>query len=186
MARIIIFRHGQTFYNRDKIFTGWKDSRLTELGKQQAREIGKLMAKIKFDIAYTSRLSRAKETLKIALGNQRVKTIVDDRMIERNYGSLSGKHHDSTIEKYGKVQFGKWHRGWNERPPEGESFADVEKRVRSFIGDLQKKYGGKEINIVISAHGNSIRLFRKIMENASVEETCGWTIPYDSYFEYQI
>ena len=78
------------------------------------------------------------------------------------------------------------HRGFFEISPAGESFAMVEKRVQSFIDDLIPLVKNEKVNVAISAHGNSIRLFRKIMENASVEETCTWTIPYDDYYEYEI
>ena len=107
-------------------------------------------------------------------------------MIERSYGDLSGHTHEETITKYGQEQFDKWHRGWTDKADNGESFADVEIRVQSFIDDLKAKYNDKNLGIAISAHGNSIRLFRKIMENATIQDTVSWTIPYDQYFEYLI
>jgi broad specificity phosphatase PhoE len=107
-------------------------------------------------------------------------------MKERSYGDFSGIPHADIIAKYGQEAYDKWHRGWEDRTPGGESFADVEIRVQSFIDDLKQKYSGQDINIAISAHGNSIRLFRKIMENATVEDTCSWTIPYDQIFEYTL
>jgi 2,3-bisphosphoglycerate-dependent phosphoglycerate mutase len=188
MAKIYLFRHGQSEFNLKKVFTGWIDSKLTTLGIEQAKEIGEKLKDKKIDIAYVSRLSRAKDTLTEVLKfhPECKDIIVDDRMIERSYGSLAGMSHEETIAKYGQEQFDKWHRGWLDRPPEGECFADVEIRVKEFIDDLKKKYGGKDLGIAISAHGNSIRLFRKIMEEASIEETCSWTIPYDQYFEYEI
>jgi len=177
MAKIYLFRHGQSEFNLKKIFTGWMDAKLTELGVEQAKNLGEMLKDKKIDLAYVSRLSRAKDTLAEVLKfhPECKETIVDDRMIERSYGSLAGLSHEETIAKYGQEQFDKWHRGWNDRPPEGECFADVE-----------TKYAGQDIGIAISAHGNSIRLFRKIMEGATVEETCEWTIPYDQFFEYEI
>ena len=188
MAKIYLFRHGQSEFNLKKIFTGWIDAKLTELGIEQAKNLGEMLKDKNIYIAYVSRLSRAQDTLKEVLffHPECKETIVDDRMIERSYGDLAGLGHEETILKYGQEQFDKWHRGWNDRPPEGECFADVEIRVLQFIDDLKEKYAGKEIGIAISAHGNSIRLFRKIMEQTTIEEASGWTIPYDQYFEYEI
>jgi broad specificity phosphatase PhoE len=188
MANIYIFRHGQTKFNRDKIFSGWEDSKLTELGIEQAREIGELLKYITIEVAYVSRLSRSVDTLNEVLKShpECKEIITDDRIIERSYGDLAGQKHQDVIEKYGQEQFDKWHRGWSDRPPEGECFVDVEIRVQEFINDLKAKYSGQKIGIAISAHGNSIRLFRKIMEKATIEETCSWNIPYDQYFEYEI
>lgn len=188
MSTIYLFRHGQSEFNLTKTFTGWLDAKLTPLGIEQAKALGVMLKDKKIDIAYTSRLSRAQDTLKevLVFHPECRETIVDDRMIERSYGILSGHGHGETIEKYGQDQFDRWHRGWEDKAEGGESFADVEVRVRQFIEDLKSKYSGQELGIAISAHGNSIRLFRKIMENASVEDTVSWTIPYDQYFEYQV
>lgn len=188
MSTIFLFRHGQTEFNRDKIFTGWLDSKLTPLGIDQAKALGILLKDKKIDLAYQTRLSRSIDTLKevLAFHPECKQVITDDRIIERSYGDLSGHSHAETIKKYGQEQFDKWHRGWEDKADNGESFADVEVRVSSFINDLKSKYSGQDLNIAISAHGNSIRLFRKIMENATVADTVSWTIPYDQYFEYYI
>lgn len=186
--KIYLFRHGQTFYNRDKIFTGWKDSSLTPLGIKHAKIIAQILKDKKFAVAYQTKLSRSKDTLKEVLKfhPECKKILTDNRMIERNYGSLCGTKHSDTIKKYGEEQFEKWHRGFYDQPPKGESFADVEKRVAPFIDDLLKKIRIEKIDVAISAHGNSIRLFRKIMEKKSIKETVSWTIPYDNVFEYNI
>ncbi len=141
--------------------------------------------------------------------------IVDDRMIERSYGILEGTTHKSFIKKIGKQalnlrkegdalenlkpkmrrkaaeflgkrEYDAVHRGYEVKVPQGESFLDVEKRVRSFINYLKKYIKKNKVNVAISAHGNSIRLFRKIMEGATREQTVKWFIPYDKYFEYTI
>ena len=170
---IYLFRHGQTFYNRDKIFTGWKDSKLTKQGIKQARIIAKKLKDKKFEIAFYTRLTRSKQTLKEVLKYhpECKKKIRDDRMIERSYGQLEGKKHSTIIKQYGLKQFEKWHRGFYDKPPKGESFADVEKRVKSFIIDLKRLINKEKVNVAISAHGNSIRLFRKIMEKATIKQT---------------
>ncbi len=143
------------------------------------------------------------------------KILIDDRMIERSYGILEGTTHKSFIEKIGTQEYSLLvhgdaieslspklrkkvekllgekeyeaiHRGYNVKVPKGESFADVEKRVASFIKWLKTYVKKNKVNVAISAHGNSIRLFRKIMENASKDETVKWFIPYDKVFEYEI
>ncbi|HSV94582.1 MAG TPA: histidine phosphatase family protein [Spirochaetia bacterium] len=188
MATIYLFRHGQTEFNRDKIFTGWKDSKLTSLGIKQAQGIASLLKDKRIDYAYQTRLSRSQDTLAevLRLHSECQKIITDDRMIERSYGDLSGLSHQEVINDYGKEQYDKWHRDFYDTPPNGENFEMVEERVKDFIIDLKNKYSQLNFGIAISAHGNSIRLFRKIMEKSTIEETCSWTIPYDQYFEYKI
>lgn len=188
MSTIYLFRHGQSEFNLSKTFTGWLDAKLTPLGVEQAKALGEMLKDKKIDLAITSRLSRAADTLKevLAFHPECKETLIDDRIIERSYGDLAGHTHEETIAKYGQEAFDKWHRGWTDKANNGESFADVEVRVSEFIADLKAKYGGQDLGIAISAHGNSIRLFRKIMENASIEDCVSWTIPYDQFFEYQI
>jgi 2,3-bisphosphoglycerate-dependent phosphoglycerate mutase len=141
--------------------------------------------------------------------------LTDDRMIERNYGDLNGTSHEKFIQKVGKRKidllrkgdllenlspedreraerfFGKQeydviHRGWDSPPPHGESFKMVEARVRPFIKWLKKYMKDNNVSVAISAHGNSIRLFRKIVEKASIKETVKWFIPYDKVFVYDV
>jgi 2,3-bisphosphoglycerate-dependent phosphoglycerate mutase len=188
MSTIYLFRHGESEFNLKKIFTGWLDPDLTPAGIEQAKYLAKLLREKRIYFAYTTSLIRAQKTLDevLAFHPECQQTIRDNRIIERSYGELAGQTHADVIAKYGDDQFEKWHRGWSDRPPKGESFADVEIRVQAFIDDLTQKYSGKNFGIAISAHGNSIRLFRKIMEKASIEDTVSWTIPYDQFFEYQI
>lgn len=185
---IYLFRHGQTTFNRDGRFTGWLDSRLTPLGKKQAQKIAKKLKKKKFQVAFYTRLIRSQETLAPVLKfhPECEKLIKDDRMIERNYGILNGTSHEEFIKKYGEEMYNKVHRGFDTRPPKGESFAMVEKRVNSFIKFLISYMKKHKVSVAISAHGNSIRLFRKIMEKESKEEAVKWVIPYDKVFEYKI
>ncbi len=188
MSTIYLFRHGQSEFNLTKTFTGWLDAKLTPLGIQQAKALGEMLKDKTIDLAITTRLSRAADTLTEVLKYhpECQETIIDDRMIERSYGDLSGHTHAETIEKYGQELFDKWHRGWTDKANNGESFADVEIRVKEFIKYLKSNFSSQNLGIAISAHGNSIRLFRKIMENATIEDTVSWTIPYDLYFEYKI
>ena len=185
---IYLFRHGQTTYNRDKRFTGFHDPSLTLLGKKQAYFLAKKLKNKKFQVAFYTKLKRSKQTLDLVLKYhpECKKIIKNDRMIERNYGSLNGVLHEDYIKKYGLESFDKIHRDFYIKPPKGESFTDVEKRVSLFIKFLKKYMIKNKVNVAISAHGNSIRLFRKIMEKASIKEASAWTIPYDKVFEYKI
>lgn len=185
---IYLFRHGQTTYNRDKRFTGFHNPPLTNLGIEQAKTIAKKLKNEKFQVAFYTPLKRSIQTLNIVLQyHPECKILKEDkRVIERNYGALNGTTHEQFIKKYGEEVFNKVHRDFYTRPPKGESFANVEKRVVSFIKDLKKFMIKNKVNVAISAHGNSIRLFRKIIEKASIQQTCAWTIPYDKVFEYKI
>lgn len=185
---IYLFRHGETTYNRDKTFTGLHNPSLTNKGIKQASIIAKKLKNKQFELAFHTKLKRSKQTLNIVLKyHPECKKIKEDnRIIERNYGKLNGTTHESYIKIYGIEKFNKIHRDFYARPQKGESFADVEKRVKSFINYLIKLIKKEKINVAISAHGNSIRLFRKIMEKASIKSVCSWKISYDKIFTYII
>ncbi len=185
---IYVFRHGQTKYNRDKRFTGWKDSNLTAKGINEAKIIAKKLKNKKIDVAYQTRLSRSKDTLKEVLKYHKEckKIINDDRMIERNYGILQGRYHKAIIEKYGKKQFDLWHRSYDIPPPKGESIKMVEKRVNKFIKELLEKIKKEKVNVAISAHGNSMRPFRKYFEKLNNKQMMRLENPYDDYFAYSV
>jgi len=214
---IYLFRHGQSYYNRDHRFTGWKDSQLTPLGVKQARMIAKKLKNKEIDLAYQTRLSRSKDTLKEILRYhpECKKIVLDDRMIERSYGKLQGFSHHQFIDKMGEHDYQTmlhWHRidhlrgkekeafirkhgeadlqltrrSYTQVPPGGESVQKVEKRVRFFIKDLLKKMKKEKVNVAISAHGNSMRPFRRYFEKLSVKEMMKLENPWDDYFEYTI
>ncbi len=185
---IYLFRHGQSTYNKEKKFTGFHNPPLTKKGIQQAHIIANKLKNKQFQLAIQTRLKRSKQTLSIVLKSHPECKIIktDNRMTERNYGQLNGTKHEEYIKKYGKEQFNKIHRDFYTRPPKGESFSDVEKRVSPFIKDIIDLMKKNKTNLAISAHGNSIRLFRKIMEKASVKQACKWTIPYDKVYTYRI
>jgi len=183
---IYIFRHGETFYNRSKRFTGGTNSRLTPKGIRQASLIAEKLRNKTFQLAFETSLSRSSDSLKIVLKHhpECKKVIVDDRMIERSYGDLQRKFHKTVIRKYGKKQFDIWHRSYNVSPPGGESIKTVEKRVLSFIQDLVILMKRKRVSVVISAHGNSMRPFRRHFENLTTKQMMKLENPYDKYFDY--
>ncbi len=185
---IYIFRHGETYFNERKRFTGWIDSKLTPKGTEDAKKISEKLKKKKFQIAFKTRLSRSGDTLKQVLKYHPEcrKVITDDRMIERSYGILQGKFHKTVIAKYGKKQFDIWHRSYAVSPPKGESIKMVEKRVLSFIKDLTNLMKIEGANVAISAHGNSMRPFRRYFEHLTVREMMGLENPHDDYFDYTV
>ena len=183
---IYVFRHGETYYNRSKRFTGWVNSRLTPKGIKQSTVIAEKLRTKKFQVAFKTNLSRSSDSLKIVLKHhpECQKVIVDDRMIERSYGDLERKFHKTIIRKYGKRQFDIWHRSYDVPPPEGESIKMVERRVLPFIKDLTILMKRERANVVISAHGNSMRPFRRYFESLTIEQMMELENPYDKYFDY--
>tara|TARA_Y100000310_G_C20531542_1_gene738713 strand:- start:150 stop:725 length:576 start_codon:yes stop_codon:yes gene_type:complete len=185
---IYLFRHGQSTYNKSSRFTGWIDSRLTSKGVREAKKVALQLKDKKFQLAVQSKLSRSKDTLKKVLKYhpECERVITDNRIIERDYGDLSGKYHKTVIEKHGKEQYDIWHRSYNVPPPKGESIQMVERRVNEFIRDLLKTIKQYKINVAISAHGNSMRPFRRYFERLSVNQMMKLENPYDRYFQYSI
>jgi 2,3-bisphosphoglycerate-dependent phosphoglycerate mutase len=183
---IYIFRHGETCYNKSKRFTGRVNSNLTPEGIEQANLIAEKLRKKAFQIAFKTSLSRSSNSLKIVLKHhpECKRVIVDDRIIERSYGDLERKYHKTVIKKYGKEQFDIWHRSYDVSPPGGESLKMVEKRVLSFINDLLALIEKEKTNVVISAHNNSMRPFRKYFENLTLKQMMALENPYDTYFDY--
>ena len=107
-------------------------------------------------------------------------------MIERSYGKLQGKKHSTIIKQYGHKQFEIWHRSYGMAPPGGESMKMVEKRVNTFIKDLLKKMKKEKVSVAISAHGNSMRPFRKYFEKLTIKQMMQLENPWDDYFEYSV
>jgi 2,3-bisphosphoglycerate-dependent phosphoglycerate mutase len=159
MATLVLIRHGQSLWNLENRFTGWVDVPLTDQGRAEARRAGELIKDIKFEVAYTSALSRAQETLDIILGviGQRPPVIRDQALNERHYGDLQGLNKADTAKRYGDEQVKIWRRSYDVPPPGGESLELTAKRTlpfydRAIAGDLRQ---GK--NVLVVAHGNSNR-----------------------------
>ena len=188
VCKIYLFRHGGTHYNQKKIFTGWKDAKLSPVGVEHAKTLAKKLRNKHIDVAFRTRLTRSKDTLQEVLKyHPECKVIIqDDRMIERSYGKLQGMSHKHFIEKYGKKKFDIYHRSYDVAPPGGESVKMVEKRVRSFMKDLLRFIKDKKVNVAISAHGNSMRPFRRYFEKFSVKQMMKLENPWDDYFEYSV
>jgi len=187
-CKIFLFRHGQTHFNRRKMFTGWKDSVCTTTGHRNAKTVAQKLRKKHIDVAFCTRLKRSRHTLQEVLKfHPETKFIIrDDRMIERCYGTLQGRSHVAFIREQGRNLFDKYHRSYDFPPPKGESIKMVQKRVEPFIRELLafiKKY---QVNVAISAHGNSMRPFRRHFEKLSIKKMTKVENPYDDYFEYTV
>ncbi len=172
---LVLVRHGQSEWNKLNLFTGWKDPGLTELGVEEATDAGKKLKAegLKFDIAYTSALSRAQRTLDLMLeqlGQTGLETIKDQALNERNYGDLAGLNKDDAREKWGEAQVHIWRRSFDVPPPGGESLKDTLDRVLPYYDKVIWPTYKSGKNILISAHGNSLRALVMQLEGLSPEE----------------
>ncbi|MRG54559.1 2,3-bisphosphoglycerate-dependent phosphoglycerate mutase [Phyllobacterium sp. SYP-B3895] len=172
---LVLVRHGQSEWNLKNLFTGWRDPGLTELGHKEAIEAGKrLKAKgLKFDIAYTSVLSRAQATLNHILeevGQTGLETIRNQALNERDYGDLSGLNKDDARAKWGEEQVHIWRRSYDVSPPGGESLRDTGARVWPYyLHDVQPHVLRGE-TVLVAAHGNSLRALIMALDGLTGEE----------------
>jgi 2,3-bisphosphoglycerate-dependent phosphoglycerate mutase len=167
MAQLVIFRHGQSTWNLENKFTGWVDVELTPKGMLEAENAGSKLKGHKFDYAYASDLKRAQETLTIALAaaeHQPIQPIYDKALNERMYGDLQGLNKAETVKKFGEEQVKIWRRSYDIPPPNGESLKDTAARVLPYFEKeiIPKLKAGK--NVVIAAHGNSLRALIMYLE----------------------
>jgi|TARA_B100000427_G_scaffold300446_1_gene282834 2,3-bisphosphoglycerate-dependent phosphoglycerate mutase len=172
---LVLVRHGQSEWNEKNLFTGWKDPQLTQKGIEEAIKAGNELKKMgyRFDKMFTSDLFRAQETGRIILeqmGTPLIPTISDQCLNERNYGDLAGLNKDEARKKWGNDQVHEWRRSFDIPPPGGESLKDTAERVlpyfeNNIIPDLQKG-----LNVLIAAHGNSLRALVMNLEKIHSEE----------------
>ncbi|AOF91176.1 2,3-bisphosphoglycerate-dependent phosphoglycerate mutase [Sinorhizobium sp. RAC02] len=172
---LVLVRHGQSEWNLKNLFTGWRDPDLTALGVEEAKTGGKAIAEtgIKFDIAFTSDLSRAQKTLTLILdeiGQQGLETIRDQALNERDYGDLSGLNKDDAREKWGEEQVHIWRRSYDVPPPGGESLRDTGARVWPYYLTeiLPRVLRGEKV--LVAAHGNSLRSLVMVLDKLTKEE----------------
>jgi len=186
MAKIFIFRHGQTEDNKTHTFSGFRQSDLTPEGIEEAKKIGEELKNEKVTKAYQSDLIRSQRTLQLVLGDyhQGVEIITDPRIKERDYGNLTGKNKDE-IEREYPEQYKLWHRSYDVPPPGGESIQDVEVRVLAFLNDVLPTLKPEDV-VFISAHGNSIRPMRKYFEHLSNDEIANYENIPGKVFSYQL
>jgi 2,3-bisphosphoglycerate-dependent phosphoglycerate mutase len=206
MAKLILLRHGESAWNKKNVFTGWVDVPLSKYGITEAINAGEILADIHFDIVFTSVQIRAIETAMLALAqnkNDRTPVIIhkngkmkdraiiysetmaknsipvysDIRLNERYYGELQGKSKSETAQVFGDDQVYQWRRSYDVPPPNGESLKDTAERTIPFFREciLPELEAGK--NVLISAHGNSLRSIIMFMDKLEKEQVLALEIP---------
>ena len=180
MPDLILLRHGQSQWNLENRFTGWVDVPLSPRGEEEARSAGEKLRGRKIDKLYTSVLKRAIDTAEIALETARIGPLPTERdaaLNERMYGDLQGKNKAEAAREFGPDQVKLWRRSYDVRPPGGESLADTAARVlpyweRRILPDLR---AGK--NVLVAAHGNSLRALVMYLDGISQEKIVDLNIP---------
>ncbi|MBL6675344.1 MAG: 2,3-diphosphoglycerate-dependent phosphoglycerate mutase [Alphaproteobacteria bacterium] len=168
MNKLILLRHGQSQWNLENRFTGWKNVPLTEKGETEAKKAGELIKKhnISIDRVFSSLLERANRTAEIAIIHAALNNLIEnnklimtcsEKLNERDYGDLVGLNKQETADKFGKDQVHIWRRSYDTPPPNGESLKDVVERVSPYFKKNIKPLIDKGENVLIAAHGNSLR-----------------------------
>jgi len=171
---LVLVRHGQSDWNLKNLFTGWRDVDLTEKGVAEAREAGrKLKAQgIKFDVAFTSALTRAQRTLDLMLtelGQTTIPIFKDQALNERDYGDLVGLNKDDARKKWGEEQVHVWRRSYDVAPPGGESLKDTLARALPYyVTDILPRVLRGE-RVLVAAHGNSLRALVMVLDKHTPE-----------------
>lgn len=204
MSYLILIRHGESRWNKDNKFTGWVDVPLTESGIREAQTAGKNLESFDIDVAYTSKLVRAQETLLLILAHRKKTSIFlhnsgrqrrwskhnhkefeaheipvysSEKINERYYGALQGKNKDRIREKYGQEQVFLWRRSYRTRPPKGECLKDVYKRSVPYLKNTIMKHIKNGENVLVSAHGNSMRAIMKYLDDIPEDKIAHLELP---------
>jgi 2,3-bisphosphoglycerate-dependent phosphoglycerate mutase len=188
MPDLFMIRHGQSTYNLENRFTGRLDVPLSSHGIEEAKAAALKLKDFKIDIAYTSTLKRAIDTLQIILNTEKdnhTPIIKNEALNERNYGELQGLNKADTITKYGEAQVTLWRRSYNETPPGGESLKDTEARVMPYFNETIYGKLKQGLNVLIVAHGNSLRAIVKNLDNITDKDVIKLNIATGSIYRYQ-
>jgi 2,3-bisphosphoglycerate-dependent phosphoglycerate mutase len=189
MSLLVLVRHGQSTWNLENRFTGETDVPLTPRGREEASAAGVKLKGTVFTHGFTSVLERAIETMYLILassGQPDLPVTRDRALNERNYGRLQGLNKAEVAKEYGDEQVAVWRRSFSDRPPGGESLADTAARVIPYyereIAPLLEKGG----NILVVAHGNSLRALMMHLENISAEGIAHVDLPTGRPRRYDI
>ena len=206
MAILVLLRHGESLWNQLNLFTGWVDVPLTQKGIDEALDAGRMLKDINFDAIFVSTLMRAQQTAMLAMleaakdktpcmiheeallhdkekiySPERLKKIlpvyIDYRLNERHYGELQGKNKAETAEKYGQEQVKLWRRSYNVPPPSGESLEMTAKRTLPCFDERIMPLLETGKNVLVVAHGNSLRSIVMSIENLSKEAVLSLELP---------
>lgn len=172
---LVLIRHGESEWNRLNLFTGWHDVDLSEEGMAEAHRAGVLLKEdgCFFDLAFTSTLTRAHHTLDIILdelGRENIPIVCDAALNERDYGDLVGINKDDARKRWGEHQVHLWQRSYDIAPPGGESLKDTAARVLPFFDKRIMPELLKGKNVVVVAHGNSLRALVMHLDGLDHEE----------------
>ena len=213
--KLVLLRHGESVWNKENRFTGWTDVDLSENGVKEAENAGKLLKDkgYTFDVSFTSILKRANRTLEIVLKemNLNIPVYYSYRLNERHYGALQGLNKDEMRKKFGDEQVHIWRRSYDVRPPElskdderypgndpkykdltpeelplTECLKDTLERVLPYYNNEIKKHLEKKENVLVVAHGNSLRSIIKYLENISDEDIMNVEIPTAIPYVYEL
>ena len=213
--RLVLLRHGESVWNKENRFTGWTDVDLSENGVKEAENAGKLLKEkgFTFDVSFTSVLKRANRTLEIVLKEMNLNIPVNYsyRLNERHYGALQGLNKDAMRKKFGEEQVHIWRRSYDVRPPEltkdderypgndpkykdliqeelplTECLKDTLERVLPYYNNEIKKHLENKENVLVVAHGNSLRSIIKYLENISDDDIMSVEIPTGVPYVYEL
>jgi len=191
MSQLVLVRHGQSEWNEKNLFTGWRDPDLTAKGIEEARAAGRALkaAQAKFDIGYTSNLQRAQKTCALLLEELQRSDLPVTRheaLNERDYGDLSGLNKDDAREKWGEEQVHIWRRSFDIPPPGGESLKDTAERVLPYFdAEIMPQIKAGQ-NILVAAHGNSLRALVMQLDGLTREEIIDVNIGTGEPYCYQL
>jgi 2,3-bisphosphoglycerate-dependent phosphoglycerate mutase len=186
MSQLILARHGESQFNAKSLWTGNWDVPLTDHGREDAVKMARAIRDFKPAVAYTSALNRAKDTLSVLLetNHWRVPVHADKALNERDYGELTGMNKWVVEEHYGRDQFNKWRRGWDEPVPKGETLKQVFKRVVPYFDSHVLPDLKNQKTVLIVAHGNTLRALMKSLDDLSDVEVTGLEMPFSEIFVY--
>ncbi|SHF27712.1 phosphoglycerate mutase [Mariniphaga anaerophila] len=216
MAKLVLIRHGESVWNQKNVFTGWVDVPLSSNGIKEALNAGEEISATEFDVVFTSLQIRAIETAMIALAqnkSSKTPTVIHDEgkmkdwttiynpemeksvipvyrdwhLNERYYGELQGKNKAETAKEYGDEQVHQWRRSYDCPPPKGECLKDTAGRTIPFFEESIFPHLKAGENVLVSAHGNSLRSIVMFIENLTKEQVLGLEIPTGKpiYYEYK-
>tara|TARA_Y100000758_G_scaffold197617_1_gene140994 strand:- start:84 stop:734 length:651 start_codon:yes stop_codon:yes gene_type:complete len=192
-GKLVLVRHGLSVYNDQNRFTGWRDIGLNSQGIDEARQAVSLLKNLEFDLAFTSDLIRAQDTLKIILegiGQSDIPIEKNMALNERDYGDLVGRNKAEAAEEFGAEQVHIWRRSYDVPPPGGESLKDTANRVIPYLREVIIPHISEGKQILVSAHGNSIRAIVMVLQDYTSEQILkteiGWCEPWIFDFENDI
>ena len=191
MSRLVLVRHGQSEWNEQNLFTGWRDPDLTAQGVDEARRAGDALKAqgMTFDLGFTSLLQRAQKTCALLLehlGQTDLPVTSHEELNERDYGDLSGLNKDDAREKWGEEQVHIWRRSFDIPPHGGESLKDTAERVLPFFNSEIMPLIKREKDILIAAHGNSLRALVMQLDGLSAEQIIGVNIGTGEPYCYEM